>query len=98
MACSTPTTASQWYDLSLGDLPAAQRRAWAATRRGFPHRRNTRRWKGKVVEIHAGKDYVDFGLATGLIKAGAIVSRPLLGIPIGRHLGWYRGQGVRAEV
>ena len=86
-----------WYDLSLGELPAAERRAWSARvvdalGSKFPS------LKGKVIEVHAGKDYVDFGLATGLIKAGAIVSRPLLGIPIGMHLGWYRGQGVRAEV
>ena len=49
---------------------------------------------GKVVEIHAGNDYIDYGLAKGLQDAGAIVQRPLLGIPIGRHLGWYRERGV----
>ena len=88
-----PDARIQWYDLSLGDLPAAQRRAWAqrvvdSLLEKYPA------MEGKVVEIHAGKDYVDFGLATGLKKAGAVVERPLLGIPIGRHLGWYKEQGV----
>lgn len=88
-----PDTRIAWYDVSLGDLPAAKRRQWSqrvvdslVTR--YPS------VEGKVVEIHAGKDYVDFGLATGLIQAGMVVNRPLLGVPIGRHLAWYRERGA----
>lgn len=82
-----------WYDLDLSSLPATERRAWSgrvvdALVAKFP-------WiEGKVVEIHAGNDYIDYGLAKGLQEAGAIVRRPLLGVPIGRHLGWYRDRGV----
>ena len=88
-----PDTRIGWYDLSLGDLPAAQRREWShrvveALIAKYPS------VEGMVVEIHAGKDYVDFGLASGLTWAGMIVTRPLLGIPIGRHLGWYRERGA----
>ena len=91
-----PDTQIAWYNLDLGDLPAAERRAWSqrvvdALLERFPA------MDGKVIEIHAGKDYVDFGLATGLQKAGAVVQRPLLGIPIGKHLGWYKEHGVEEE-
>lgn len=91
-----PDTRIGWYNLDLGDLPAAERRAWSqrvvdALLERFPA------MDGKVIEIHAGKDYVDFGLATGLQKAGAVVQRPLLGIPIGKHLGWYKEHGVEEE-
>ncbi|MXX54202.1 MAG: hypothetical protein F4Z44_00225, partial [Gemmatimonadetes bacterium] len=49
-----PETRIAWYDLSLGDLPAAQRRAWS-------HRvvdarvRSYASGEGKVVEVPAGK-------------------------------------------
>ena len=91
-----PTARISWYDLALGDLPAAARRAWSqrvvdSLLERFPA------MAGKVIEIHAGKDYVDFGLESGLTKAGAVVERPLLGIPIGKHLGWYREHGVEEE-
>ncbi len=88
-----PETRIAWYDLSLGDQPAAQRRAWSsrvvdALVGKYPS------VEGKIVEVHAGKDYVDYGLETGLTDAGMVVQRPLLGIPIGRHLGWYRERGA----
>ncbi|MYC90474.1 MAG: hypothetical protein F4X15_03300 [Gemmatimonadetes bacterium] len=91
-----PETRIAWYDLSLGDLPAAQRRAWShrvvdALVSRYPS------VEGKVVEVHAGKDYVDYGLESGLTDAGMIVQRPLLGIPIGRHLGWYRERGASED-
>lgn len=91
-----PDTLIAWYDLSLGDLPAAKRRAWSqrvvdALVSRYPS------VKGKVVEIHAGKDYVDYGVESGLTEAGMVVERPLLGIPIGRHLGWYRERGARED-
>lgn len=91
-----PNARIAWYNLDLGDLPAAERRAWSqrvvdSLLEKFPS------IEGKIVEIHAGKDYVDFGLESGLAQAGAVVQRPLLGIPIGKHLGWYREHGVEDE-
>jgi hypothetical protein len=88
-----PETRIAWYDVSLSDLPAAGRRAWSQrivdtlTARYAAVER-------MVIEIHAGMDYVDFGLASGLAGAGMVVHRPLLGIPIGRHLAWYREHGA----
>lgn len=82
-----------WYDLALGNLPAAERRAWSA-RVVDSLVAKVPSIPGKVVEVHAGNDYVDFGLESGLQDAGAIVRRPLLGIPIGGHIGWYRERGV----
>ena len=41
-----PDDRIQWYDLSLGDLPAAQRRAWRNAS-WIPCSRSTRRWKGR---------------------------------------------------
>lgn len=88
-----PDTRIAWYNVSLADLPAAQRRAWSqrvvdALVAKYPS------VEGKVVEIHAGKDYVDYGVESGLSEAGMVVERPLLGVPIGRHLGWYREQNA----
>lgn len=91
-----PEAKITWYDLALGNLPAAQRRTWSqrvvdTLLSRYPS------MEGRIIEIHAGKDYVDYGLETGLKAAGAIVRRPLLGVPIGGHLGWYREQGVVDE-
>lgn len=91
-----PNARIAWYDLSLGDLPAAERRVWSrrvvdSLLEKYPA------MDGKVIEVHAGKDYVDFGLEDGLKQAGAVVQRPLLGIPIGRHLGWYKEHGVEGD-
>ena len=88
-----PETRIRWYDVSLGELPAKQRRLWSA-RVVDALVAKYLSIEGKVVEVHAGKDYVDFGLEDGLRDAGVIVTRPLLGIPIGRHLAWYRAHGA----
>lgn len=85
-----------WYDLDLSSLPAAERRAWSA-RVVEALLARVPSIAGKVVEMHAGNDYLDYGVASGLEEVGAIVRRPLLGIPIGRHLGWYRERGVEVE-
>ena len=46
--------------------------------------------KGKKIEVHAGKHYVEFGLEEGLQKAGALVHRPLKGYGFGSQLKWYK--------
>ncbi len=91
-----PEAKIAWYDLALGDLPAKQRRSWS---RGVVDALVARHSsiEGEVVEIHAGKDYIDFGIESGLAEVGVTVTRPLLGIPIGRHLGWYRERGATED-
>ncbi|MCY4438127.1 MAG: hypothetical protein OXE05_12435 [Chloroflexi bacterium] len=45
--------------------------------------------RGKVIEIHAGKKYIDNGLEDGLRQAGAIVRKPLAGLGHGGRSRWY---------
>lgn len=45
--------------------------------------------RGKVIEIHAGKKYIDNGLEDGLRQAGAVVRKPLEGLRHGEQLRWY---------
>jgi hypothetical protein len=45
--------------------------------------------RGEVVEIHAGKQYIENGLEEGLREAGAAVHKPLDGLRHGERLRWY---------
>jgi hypothetical protein len=75
------------YNLALGDLPAQKRREWgervvtALQERFAP-------LKGKVFEVHAGAPYRD-AIADPLTRAGASITNPLDGLPVGRQLHWY---------
>ena len=77
------------YDLSLVNLPAAKRRAWSqrvlnALKEKVPELR------GKIIEIHAGKPYVEYGLEEGLREAGVKVLRPLEHERQGQQIKWYK--------
>lgn len=80
------------YDLALSDLSASKCRAWSQSvlddlRKEFPL------LQGTVIDIHAGKRYVEYGLEKGLSDAGAIVRRPLARVVgIGQQCKWYRDQ------
>lgn len=85
----TPETSIAPYDSTLADLPAAQRRVWAARVVNALTAKVPGLW-GKVIEIHAGKLYVDYGLEDGLREAGTIVRRPLAHVSgIGPQCRWY---------
>ncbi len=85
----TPKTRIAPYDSTLADLPAAQRRTWSA-RVVNDLTEKVSGLQGKVIEIHAGKLYVDYGLEDGLRKAGALVRRPLAHVSgIGPQRRWY---------
>ena len=77
------------YDLALSDLSAAERRAWSKrVLENLAARVPT--LNGNVIEIHAGKAYVECGLEDGLREAGAIVHLPLAHIVgIGPQRAWY---------
>ena len=87
-----PETEISPYDLALSDLSADKCRTWSQCvldelRKEFPL------LQGRIIDIHAGKRYVEYGLETGLIDAGAIVRRPLKGVAgIGPQCRWYRDQ------
>lgn len=85
----TPETRITPYDSTLADLPAARRRVWAAQVVNDITAKVSG-LRGKVIEIHAGKLYVDYGLEDGLRKAGAIIRRPLAHVSgIGPQCSWY---------
>ena len=85
-----PDASVEPYDLSLNELAAKARREWSqrvqeALLVEIPN------FHGKVIEIHAGKNYVDYGLERALCDAGAIVRRPLPHVVgLGPQNVWYR--------
>ena len=87
-----PETEIKPYDVALSDLSASKCRAWSQCvleelRKEFPSLQRT------VIDIHAGKRYVEYGLEKGLSDAGAIVLRPLARVVgIGPQCKWYRDQ------
>ena len=78
----------QWYDVDVTDFSTEEKRQLS---RKFVdsllHR--VRSVQGKVIEIHAGRHYIDYGLEDGLREAGAIVHKPLSGLRHGERLRWY---------
>lgn len=76
------------YDLALKDLPILERRTWSL-RVLDQIERKIGDVRGKVVEIHAGKSYRDFGLMQGLEERGALVNVPLADFRHGEQLAWY---------
>jgi hypothetical protein len=79
------------YDLALGDLSAAERRRWSrAVLAELEDQLGD--LGGHVFEVHAGADYVEYGLSAGLREAGAQVARPLAGLALGEQLAWYRAR------
>jgi len=77
------------YNLALSDLPPPERRAWAVRvlaklEKVYGH------LKDKLVEIHAGAQYLHSGLCEGLRKRGARVTVPLQGRTLGQQLAWYK--------
>ena len=85
-----PDTHIEPYDLALADLSPAERRVWS--RRVLDQFRDvTAGVAGKIVEVHAGKLYVENGLEHGLRQAGAAVRRPLARTRgIGAQIAWYK--------
>jgi len=76
------------YDVALKDLPAHDRRAWS--RRVLAQiDQKIGSIDGKVIELHAGKAYRDYGVVQGLTERGAEVSVPLAHLRQGEQLSWY---------
>jgi hypothetical protein len=76
------------YDVALKSLTTKERRVWSQRvleqidqKIGAVH--------GKIVEIHAGNAYRDYGVAQGLVARGAKVSVPLEHLRQGEQLAWY---------
>lgn len=80
------------YDVTLVGAPVGVKRAWAA-RVLSELRAEIGELGATTFEIHAGKDYWGYGLATGLIDAGALVEIPTMGLSQGRQLQFYARRG-----
>ena len=80
------------YDRKLSAGSEAERRKCEKWSRRVLHqlKKEFAEFKGKTVEIHAGKEYIEYGLEKGLRKAGADVRRPLKGLLIGKQFQWYK--------
>ena len=87
-----PDTIIKPYDCKLSAQSAAERCKCAKWSQRVLCQLGKEVWelKGKTVEIHAGKEYVEYGLEESLRKAEANVHRPLKGLRIGEQLQWYK--------
>jgi hypothetical protein len=75
------------YELHLSSTSRAYRTEWG---RRVVHdlQANLGDLRSKVIEVHAGKAYVD-AVLEGLVEAGATVVEPLAGLTMGERLAWY---------
>jgi hypothetical protein len=84
-----PETVLDPYDAAMSELGRVRRRWWSV---GVIQslEQELGGLDGHFFEIHAGADYVDFGLQRGLERAGARVERPVEGLSLGEQLAWYQ--------
>ncbi len=80
--------------MTLKDASDAERRAWSE-RVLREVKEAVGDLRGVEFEIHAGREYVDFGLEAGLVTAGASVVRPAEGLSLGEQLSLYGGEPNR---
>ena len=83
-----PDRPIEWYDVDITHYSAHERRQLSQEFVDSLLQR-VGSVRGKVIEIHAGKKYIDNGLEDGLRQAGAIVRKPLAGLGHGERLRWY---------
>ena len=77
------------YDLALKSLGRADRRRWSQqVLRSIDELVKVQ--PGDVVEFHAGAEYREFGLETGLMNRGCEIENPTLGMGIGIQLRFYK--------
>ena len=81
------------YDVTLNSMGRAARRAWAA---GVVQslQRRLGSLQGHHFELHAGANYLEFGLVDALVRSGASVSWPTRGLPMGKQLRYYSAKRV----
>ena len=78
------------YDVTLNSMGRDARRDWAAgVIQSLGRRLGS--LEGHHFELHAGANYLEFGLMDALLRRGATVSWPTRGLPMGKQLGYYKG-------
>ena len=83
-----PEAVLQPYDVSLNAAAGAERRLWATK---VLHQLDEEfgSCAGLVFEIHAGANYTEFGLISGLRGRGATIEQPVAGLTMGEQLAFY---------
>lgn len=83
-----PETFLEPYDVSLNAASGAERRLWAAK---VLHQLDEEfdSFARHVFEIHAGANYTEFGLVSGLRARGATIEQPVAGLTMGEQLAFY---------
>jgi hypothetical protein len=84
-----PDEVLQPYDQTLKDVSVAERQDWAARVLGALRGR-VGEFGGSIFEIHAGVEYVDYGLAEGIRAGGGRVERPAQGLGLLEQQAFYR--------
>jgi len=87
----SPDSDTDYYDVSLNSAGRAERRRWSA-RVLEQLKKSVGSVAGKVIEVHAGKAYHNYGLVEGLKMEGATVVIPLEHARQGEQLAWYVGR------
>ncbi len=76
------------YDRALKDATVLEKRLWSAQVLDAVALRISVE-AGAIAEFHAGKEYRDFGLSSGLLEAGWRIVNPTEGMRIGGQLQFY---------
>jgi len=84
------------YDRTLNDACAAEKREWSQAVIDALGR-ELGSLRGMIFEIHAGRAYMDFGVASGLQREGAQIELPVAGLGLGQQLAFYAGASGRAS-
>ncbi len=83
-----PDAVIEPYDATLNDASRAERRAWAArVLQQLDDELGS--CDGLTFEIHAGANYTNYGVVSGLQSRGATVERPAAGLGMGQQLALY---------
>ncbi|CAB4959246.1 unannotated protein [freshwater metagenome] len=76
------------YDRALKDTTLLEKRLWSAQVLDAVALRISVE-PGAIAELHAGKEYRDFGLCSGLLEASWRIENPTEGMRIGAQLQFY---------
>jgi hypothetical protein len=90
-----PDEVVETYDVTLVGAPAGAKRDWATNVQRLLER-SVGDVRGITFECHAGADYLDFGLAAGLLGKGALIDRPAQGLGLGQQLAFYAIEQVES--
>jgi hypothetical protein len=86
-----PDQSLEPYDRTLKNASISERRAWS-TRVLDQLSRAVGDVAGLTFEIHAGAEYIEFGLRQALEREGAQVDLPAKGLRMGEQLAFYSDQ------